>query len=116
MCFWNNTFGGPDAFTVNGNFAHALLVINGNCVQNSSQIVDFQYQLIRTLGRVLGLSWAQLNFNVMTGNPSPTAQDYAGFPIMHTMDPLSCLPVSRCYADPTHLSMDDEAAVSREVM
>jgi hypothetical protein len=113
MCFSNTTYGGPDAFTTAGNFAHALVVINGNCVQTSSQIPDFQYRLIRTLGRVLGLGWSQVNDNVITGSPPPTAQDYAGFPLMHASDPISCLPISACYPNPTNLSMDDEAAISR---
>ena len=112
MCFDNTSYGGPDAFNTDGTFAHALIVINGNCVQNTSQIPDFQYHLIRTMGRVLGLDWSQLNLNVLTGTPPPTAQDF-GFPLMHALDPLLCIPVSICYANPTHLSMDDEAAISR---
>jgi hypothetical protein len=32
MCFSNATYGGPDAFTTGGNFAHALVVINGICI------------------------------------------------------------------------------------
>ena len=113
MCFYNTTFGGPDAFNVNGTFAHALVVINGNCVQTSAQIPDFQYRLIRIFGRTLGLDWSQLNLNVLTGSPTPTSQDYAGFPVMHASDPISCVPISRCYANATQLSMDDEAAISR---
>lgn len=113
MCFSNTTFGGPDAFTTAGSFAHALVIINGNCIQNSSQIPDFQYRLIRTLGRVLGLGWSQLNNNVLTGNPPPTAQDYAGFPLMHPVDPISCVPISNCYPDPTQLTLDDKAAISQ---
>ncbi|HEX6502269.1 MAG TPA: IPT/TIG domain-containing protein [Terriglobales bacterium] len=113
MCFSNTTYGGPDAFTTSGNFAHALVVINGNCIQNSAQVPDFQYRLIRTLGRVLGLGWSQVNDNVLSGNPPPTAQDYAGFPLMHTMDPVNCVPISSCYPNPTQLTMDDQAAISR---
>ncbi|HVO61679.1 MAG TPA: IPT/TIG domain-containing protein [Terriglobales bacterium] len=113
MCFSNTVYGGPDAFTTAGNFAHALVVINGNCIQALSQIADFQYRLIRAVGRVLGLAWSQVNDNVLTGNPPPTSQDYTGFPVMHPSDPISCAPISVCYPNPTVLSMDDEAAISR---
>ena len=113
MCFSNTTFGGPDAFTTAGYFAHALVVINGNCIQTSAQIADFQYRLIRILGRVLGLGWSQVNDNVLTGSPPPTAQDYAGFPLMHASDPIACVPISVCYSNATNLSMDDDAAISR---
>ncbi len=113
MCFYNTAYGGPDAFSTAGYFAHALVVLNGNCVQGSSDVPDFQYHLARTLGRVLGLDWSQLNLNVLTGSPPPGAQDYAGFPLMHATDPVSCVPRSRCYPNPVQLSWDDGCAVSK---
>jgi len=74
--------GGRDAFTVNGHFAHALVIINGRCAQTSAQLPDMKYQLVRVLGEVLGLGWSQLNLNVITGSPYPTSSDKAGFPVM----------------------------------
>jgi len=74
--------GGRDAFTVNGHFAHALVIINGLCAQTSAQLPDMKYQLVRVLGEVLGLGWSQLNLNVITGSPYPTNSDKAGFPGM----------------------------------
>jgi hypothetical protein len=62
---------------------------------------------------VLGLGWSQLNVNVQTGAPYPSSDDYAGFPLMHYIDPWNCTPITLCYPNPDKLSMDDVAAVSR---
>lgn len=112
-CFSNAVFGGTDNY---GNFAtyqHALIVINGQCAQQSSQLTDVEYRLVRAIGNVLGVGWSQLNVNVITGSPHPTSDDYAGFPVMHFTDPLNCIPITRCYASPYQLAMDDTAAISR---
>src|SRR5205807_7299465 len=73
---------------------------------------DLQYQLVRVLGRVLGLDWSQVNLNAITGTPPPTGADYAGFPIMHAIDPIYCVPISFCYSNPDQPKMDDRAAIS----
>jgi hypothetical protein len=113
-CFQNAVFGGVDAFATSGNFAHALIVLNGNCIQVSTDLIESKYRLMRVLGRVLGLDWSQLNLNVITGVPNPpTADDQAGFPLMHALDPTSCVPITLCYPDPANLKMDDQAAISR---
>jgi hypothetical protein len=62
---------------------------------------------------VFGLGWSQLNLNVITGNPPATPDDYAGFPLMHDVDPLNCVPITFCYPSPNELSSDDQAAISR---
>jgi hypothetical protein len=112
-CFWNAVYGGPDNFSTNANFLHALVVINGQCALQSSQLTDVEYRLVRVLGNVIGLGWSQLNSNVITGNPTPTAADYAGFPVMHYMDQPDCVPITFCYANPYQLASDDMAALSR---
>jgi IPT/TIG domain len=113
LCFSNRAFGGLDSFTTDGHFAHALVIMDGVCAQSSSQLPDLQYQLVRVLGRVLGLDWSQLNVNAITGTPPPTSQDYAGFPVMHAIDPIACVPVSLCYPSADQPKMDDRAAISR---
>lgn len=113
QCFWNAAFGGPDNIGASANFLHALVVINGQCAQQSSQLTDVEYRLVRVLGGVLGLGWSQMNLNVITGNPTPTAADFAGFPVMHYLDPVSCVPITICYANPFQLAPDDMAALSR---
>lgn len=113
QCFTNAVFGGNDNYGSFGTYQHALIVINGVCAQQSSQLTDVEYRLVRVIGGVLGLGWSQLNLNVQTGSPTPTSDDYAGFPVMHFSDSLTCAPITRCYANPYGISMDDAAAISR---
>ena len=113
-CFSNAVLGGPDAFTADGSIAHALVLLNGNCIQTNNDLLESKYRLVRVLGRVLGLDWSQLNLNVLTGVPQhPTADDQAGFPLMHAVDSPNCVPITLCYPDPDHLKMDDRAAIAR---
>ena len=113
QCFFNGVFGGNDNYESLGNYQHGLIVIKGQCAQQASQLNDVKYRLVRVIGSVLGLGWSQLNVNVQSGSPYPTSDDYAGFPVMHFMDDWNCIPITRCYANPFQLSMDDMAAVSR---
>ena len=112
-CFAYAAYGGVDNFGTNATFLHALVVLNGNCAQTSSQLPDVEYRLVRVLGRVLGLDWSQVNDNVLTNNPVPTAADYAGFPVMHATDPTNCVPISVCFPNADQPKMDDQAALSR---
>jgi len=113
QCFWNAVFGGADNLGANALFLHALVVINGQCALQSSQLTDVEYRLLRVLGSVLGMGWSQMNLNVITGSPTPTPDDFAGFPVMHFMDPVSCVPIAACYPNPLQLAPDDVAALSR---
>jgi hypothetical protein len=113
QCFWNAAYGGVDNFGTSANFLHALVVINGQCALQSSQLTDVEYRLVRVLGSVIGLDWSQLNLNVITGDPTPTSADYAGFPVMHYTDLPTCVPITVCYASPYQLASDDMAALSR---
>src|SRR5579863_5623906 len=117
QCFGNAVFGGLDNFAASANFLHALVVINGNCVAQLPD-PDVEYRLVRMLGQVLGLGWSQTNLNVQTDIPRPTADDYAGFSIMHAIDLPNCIPITLCYSDggkvnPYVPKMDDQAALSR---
>ena len=112
-CFAASVLGGPDAFSLDGHFAHALVIINGMCAQTSAQLPDMKYHLVRALGAVFGLGWSQLNLNVSTGSPYPTGSDKAGFPVMHASDLKSCLPISACYPNADQPKLDDQAALSR---
>jgi IPT/TIG domain len=112
-CVMNSAFGGPDNLTVDGHFAHALVVMNGLCAQTSAELPDMKYHLVRVLGQVFGLGWSQLNLNVITGSPIPTADDKAGFPVMHALDQSNCVPVSLCYSNADQPKFDDQAAISR---
>jgi hypothetical protein len=112
-CFTNAVYGGPDNFSTGGNIVHALAVINGVCAATSAQLPDVQYRLVRVLGRIVGLGWSQANLNVLTRNPPPTSADFAGFPVMHFADPISCVPISTCYPDASVPKMDDIDALAR---
>ncbi len=113
QCFSNAVIGGTDNYGPLATYQHALIVINGQCVQQTSQLTDVEYRLVRMIGSVLGLGWSQVNVNVLTGSPSATSDDYLGFPVMHALDALNCTPITFCYPNPYQLSMDDAAAISR---
>jgi hypothetical protein len=113
QCFEDAAFGGIDNFGASADFLHALVILNGQCAQQSSQLPDVEYRLVRVLGEILGLGWSQVNLNVITGNPPPTSADYAGFPVMHYKDATSCVPITLCYPNPYRLAMDDAASISR---
>jgi len=112
-CFINAVYGSPDNFSTAGNIVHALVVINGVCAATSSQLPDVQYRLVRVLGRAVGLGWSQANLNVLTQSPAPTSADFAGFPVMHFADPISCVPIAICYPNPGVPAMDDIDALAR---
>jgi hypothetical protein len=112
-CFTNAVYGGPDNFTTAGNIVHASVVINGVCAATSAQLPDVQYRLIRVLGRILGLGWSQANLNVLTRKPPPVDADFAGFPLMHFIDPISCVPISLCYPNAAVPKLDDTNALAR---
>jgi hypothetical protein len=112
-CFTNAVFGGPDNLAASGNIVHALVIINGVCASTSAQVPEVQYRLVRMMGRIFGLGWSQANLNVLTGKPAPTAADYAGFPIMHFLDPISCVPITVCYPNAAVPKMDDVTALAR---
>jgi hypothetical protein len=113
QCFFNAAYGGDDNFGTFATYQHALIVINGRCALQSSQLTDVEYRLVRVIGEVLGLGWSQVNPNVLTGSPPPTPADFAGFPVMHETDPLNCVPITLCYPNPYQLAMDDDASLSR---
>src|ERR1700674_4320330 len=79
QCFSNAVFGGNDNYGTFATYQHALIVINGQCALQSSQLTDVEYRLVRVVGTVLGLGWSQVNLNVIT-TPHPTPDDYTGFP------------------------------------
>src|SRR6202140_5057080 len=112
-CFTNAVYGGPDNFSSAGNIVHALVVINGVCAATNAQLPDVQYRMIRVLGRILGLGWSQANLNVLTRKPPPADADFAGFPLMHFVDPISCVPISLCYPNAAVPKLDDTNALAR---
>jgi hypothetical protein len=113
QCFGNAVFGGNDNFGALGTYQHALIVINGQCALQSSQLNDVEYRLVRVIGSILGLGYSQVNPNVQTFTPPATSDDYAGFPVMHYKDQRNCIPITLCYPNPYQPAVDDIAAISR---
>jgi hypothetical protein len=113
QCFSNAVYGGDDNYGPPATYQHALIVIDGQCALQASQLVDVEYRLVRVIGTVLGVGWSQVNPNVLTSVPPATPEDYAGFPVMHYTDPLGCVPITACYPNPYQPAMDDIAAISR---
>lgn len=114
LCAFHAAYGGPDNFYSDAHFAHALVVVNGNCARSAGDLPLLRYLLVRALGRVLGMDWSQLNDNVVTRSPAPTPDDWAGFPLMHPVEPLCAAgPVTQCLPDPEQPRADDRAALSR---
>ena len=112
LCSTNAVLEQNDDFTGDGHIAHALVVINGNCAKKSTDLPILRYQLVRALGRLLGLDYSQLNENVVTGSPAPTGDDYAGYPVMHPLGVL-CNALSRCIPNADVPRMDDRAALAK---
>ncbi len=111
-CRLNGVIGGPDLFSNDAHIAHALLILNGNCARAASDLPALRYSLVRMIGRSLGLDWSQIDDNVATGAPAPTADDQAGYPLMHPSGSL-CTPAYGCIYNADQLRLDDRAAISR---
>jgi hypothetical protein len=112
-CFTNAVYGNSDNFSASGNIEHALIVINGICAATAPQLPDVQYRLVRVIGRVLGLGWSQANVNVFTHSPPAVSADYAGLPVMHFSDPITCVPISSCRANAAVPKLDDIDSLDR---
>ena len=55
QCFANAVYGGNDNYSTTATYQHALIVINGQCALQSSDLTDVKYRLVRVIGGVLGL-------------------------------------------------------------
>ena len=111
-CRQNAVTESVDLFIQPGMMAHAVIVLNGRCVGAApEQLLQMQYQLMRTFGRVLGVGWSQLNDNVFTGAPQPTYQQQAHWPIMHPIDIVCGTYTYQCLPNPFTLRDDDKTAL-----
>jgi hypothetical protein len=112
-CRQNAVTESVDSIVPTGYIQHALLILNGRCTGPAAeQQLQMQYQLMRAFGRVLGLGWSQLNDNVFTGSPQPTAMEALHWPIMHPID-IICGPYTyQCLPQPFTLRADDISALT----
>ncbi len=112
-CRQNGVVESVDSFGSSGTIQHAVIVLNGLCVGSApEQLTQMQYQLTRVFGRVLGLAWSQLNDNVFTGVPQPTAAQMALWPLMHPMDVICGSYSYQCMQNPFTLRPDDINALA----
>lgn len=111
-CQQNGVFTFVDNLASSGNIVHALMLVNGLCATNSTQISVLQYQLVRAFGQVLGLDWSQTN-EEMFSSGGPTENGLQGWPIMHAMERLCSASGETCIPNGTTLRPDDIAAVNR---
>jgi hypothetical protein len=114
-CRQNGVVESVDAFAYTPAINHAVIVLNGRCVSSANtqpqQLMQMQYQLMRAFARVLGLAWSQLNDNVFTGTPTPTALEMSDWPLLHPIDIL-CGPYSyQCIQGAFTPRYDDIAAL-----
>lgn len=112
-CRQNAVTESVDSIVPAGYIQHALLVLNGRCTGPApEQQLQMQYQLMRAFGRILGLGWSQVNDNVFTGSPQPTAIEAMNWPIMHPID-IICGPYTyQCLPQPFTLRADDLSALA----
>ena len=101
-----------DGISSAGKITHALLVVNGRCTGAAPEMQkELTYRLVRAFGRILGVGWSQLNENVFTGTPQPTAAQAMHWPVMHPID-VMCGPYAyQCLPQPLVLRPDDIATM-----
>lgn len=110
-CRQNAVTESVDSIVPAGYIQHAVLVLNGRCTGPAVE-QQMQYQLMRAFGRILGLGWSQVNDNVFTGTPQPTAIEALNWPIMHPID-IICGPYTyQCLPQPFTLRADDLSALA----
>ena len=111
-CLENSVFLVFGAPTTAGNFSHALMLINGLCATNTSQLTVLQYQIMRGFGQLLGLDWSQTNEEMFAADQL-TTQGLSGWSMMHPVERLCSNNTQACIPSPTQLRLDDIAALNR---
>jgi hypothetical protein len=113
-CLQNGVTESVDSIVPAGNIQHAILVLNGRCTgTDAEKQTQLQYQLMRAIGRVLGLGWSQTNDNVFTGSPQATFNQAMHWPVMHPID-IICGPYTfQCMPQPFMLRPDDLSALAQ---
>jgi hypothetical protein len=99
-----------DNFSPDATFAHGVILLNGLCATDAAMLQMMTFEVERAFGRILGLDFSQVNPGALTGgNPSGAL----GWPIMQPLSGACGATGGACIPDPTTLSYDDIAALSR---
>ncbi|ACO33124.1 MULTISPECIES: IPT/TIG domain-containing protein [Acidobacterium] len=101
-----------DGFSTTGYITHAVMLVNGLCTANSTEMANLQYQMIRSFGRILGLDWSDAN-EAMFVNDQITSDGLAGWPILHPVEHLCSGTNGACMTNETTLRYDDIASLNR---
>jgi hypothetical protein len=112
LCQQNGVMTRVDNISPSGNILHALIFINGLCTATTAQITVLKYQLLRGVGRILGLDWSQANEEMFAADQASSA-GLAGWPIMHPIERLCNATGQSCIPNGTVLRLDDIAALNR---
>lgn len=112
-CRQNAVTDDVDLISPAGAILHAMLIVNGRCTGPApEQQLQLQYQLERSIGRVLGFAWSQTNDNVFTQTPAPTYGQAMHWPILHPIDIVCGLYTYQCLPQPFQLRDDDLSSIS----
>ena len=111
-CTQNAVLSQVDNFAVTGSIAHGLIILNGLCATNGSQLTLMQYMLIRAWGHILGLDWSQVNDAPVEVDQATNLQ-LAGWPVMHPVEWACAGSNYACMPHPTTLRLDDIAGLNR---
>ncbi len=111
-CSQNGVMTVIDNLSATGTISHALMLINGLCATNTTQVAVLQYQIIRAFGRILGLDWSQTNEEMFDVN-QVTSEGLMGWPLMHPLERLCNQNGIACMPNANTLRPDDIAALNR---
>jgi len=112
LCQQNGAMTRVDNISPSGNILHALIFINGLCTTTTAQITVLKYQLLRGVGRILGIDWSQAN-EEMFAVDQVSSNGLAGWPIMHPIERLCDASGQSCIPNGTALRLDDIVALNR---
>ncbi len=111
-CSTDAVFTQVDNMTTSGMIAHALMILNGRCATTQAQVTLMTYEVVRGLGRILGLDWSQVNES-MFAKDQITTNDLTGWPVMHAYERLCSGQTYSCMPNPLTLRLDDIAGLNR---
>lgn len=109
-CQFNGVWFWADNFNPDATFAHAVIVLNGQCATTANQLTMMSFQLERAFGRILGLDFSQVNPGAFS---SGDANKTAGLPVMQPLSGACGASGGNCIPNPTVLRPDDIAALNR---
>lgn len=109
-CQNNAVFVWMDNYTTTAHILHGGILLNGRCAATDAQLRMMRFFIERAFGRLLGLDYAQYNFQTQDNG---TANSDDGPPVMQPFSGNCANSGGDCIPDPFALSYDDVAALNR---